>query len=161
MDERINLLIEKRIHEAAKKEITKKSNVIVKAFGQPIIEHQVSYYESLFFDESQQEDFMTTKGYYYYALNRGINMCIKLLFYDFQFSEIKIHFEGELVFHEVDGNVESFIPSETWESKIEQLYEEAVVICKKKLKIETEEREINKKAKAKNYISEFRQKWGY
>jgi hypothetical protein len=65
---------------------------------------------------------MTTIGYHFDGLNRGMQLEIRYLDYE---SELKVHFKGHLVFKEVKGELVTYIPHDEWEGHIESLYKVA------------------------------------
>lgn len=168
IEERIKSLVEKRTIEATRKELTKKLHVIVKAFGRPVVEQTVQYSMLPDFWEMDApdileagEDAVYLKGYYFDGLRRGINLSIKLMFYDSRPAELDVHYQGYRKYLEVEGELKSYIPETEWENAVDRLYGYARPVESSKSKLEQENRKESELRKAKGLMERFTALWGY
>jgi len=141
---------------------------IAKRLGGPIIKQGGVYteeteFEDIFKDEDEEikdmdeDEIVYELGIQYDALSQGINLQI-LIYY--HLAEIKVFYEGQMVYKEVSGELESYAPNQIWENKINQIYSLAKKI-EKINKPEENKKNIEEKNKKKNKIlEEFRKKWG-
>lgn len=157
------LIQEKRTIEATRKNfigLTGKFGAIVQTLGHKII-------SSGFFEEAEEisEDIPTFEddyegvciGYHFDGLSRGLHLEIQ---YDQSLSEIKVHYKGSLVYHEVAGDLFAYVPQDVWENEIEKLYKSA------KLKVKNTKQELEgqrswkAKIKAANFLDHLKDRWG-
>ncbi len=150
--EKIAYLIQQRIHQATSREISKKANIVAKAMGKAINEHDIL---------DGYDDLISLKGYYYYPLHQGLNMEIKTLFDDYQLSSVNINFNGYNVFHEAEGNVESYVPNDEWENKLTHLFEVALKRYDEQNKVDKNEWIEKENLQNKQYLNEIKNKWGF
>ena len=168
IEKRIESLIEKRTFDATRKEVSKKLQTIVKAFGKPIIEQIVPYNILPDFWENEapeipevNDDNIYLRGYYFDGLSRGMNLCIKLTIYDSRMAELRATYNGYQVFLESEGELKSYAPFLSWEDAMERLYTCAKPTAEAKIKEDKlKQKEIDKK-KALSLIQRFRILWGY
>ena len=100
---------------------------------------------------------VNTIGYHFDGLSRGMHLEIQYLDGP---SELVVHFKGFLVFREVKGELTNYVPHESWEALIDQLYVPAKKLAReKKEKVAEEELAEAKKAKA-SWFEEMRKRWG-
>lgn len=168
MIEQLKSLVDKRTIEAAKKEITKKLHVIVKAFGRPVIEQTMSYSMLPDFWELDAPDILESgddnvylKGYYFDGLSRGININIKLLFYDLRPAHLEVHYNGTRVYMEVEGELKSFYPHKEWEEALARLYGYAQPVEEQKSMLETEQEQEIERLQTQSFIKKFKALWGF
>lgn len=166
-EQRIRALIEKRTIDAQRKELTKKLYTIVKAFGRPIIEQNVSYTSLPDFWEVDapelpeiSEDNINLRGYYFDGLSRGINICIKLTIYDGKPAEIKCDYNGYMVYCEDSGELTAYAPFPAWEEAVERLYGYARPAAEQKIKEETLKQKESDKKRAMGIMQKLRLLWG-
>ncbi len=168
LEERIQRLIEKRTLEATKKELSKKLQTIVKAFGKPIIEQVVSYSTLPDFWETEAPDILESgddsihmHGYYFDSLSWGINITIKLIIHDTHMSELCVHYNGYQVYWESEGELKSYAPFESWENALERLYNYAKPMAEKKTQEEKIKQKETDKKRAMSIMQKLRLLWGY
>ncbi len=168
IEERLKSLVEKRTIEAAKKELTKKIHIVVKAFGRPVVEQAMSYTMLPDFWELDAPDILEggddnvyLKGYYFDGLNRGINITIKLMFYDMRPTNLEVHYNGHRVYMEVEGELKSYIPHQEWEDALDRLYGYAKPVEAEKTIAEAESERESDKKKSYSIIQKFKALWGY
>lgn len=168
IEQRIKALIDKRTIQAAKNDLVKKFQVIIKAFGKPIIEQNISY--SLLPDfwelESPEildatDDNIHLRGYYFDGLSRGVNLCIKMLIYDEKLSEIRATFNGYQIFLEIEGELKCYVPFPSWENAVDRLYEYAKPVSEEKIKQEKAELKEQSNKKAISIMEKLRLLWGF
>lgn len=140
---------------------------ISKYLGEPIIKQGGIYsesttYETFDFEEdnikTMDENEQTYQiGWQFDGLSRGINLSIIIINH---LSEISVYYEGYIVYKEVSGELESYVPTPNWEDSIKKLFEE----MQKKQKIQNA-RSINAKNQniknqKNNILQKMREKWG-
>ncbi|RTK96630.1 MAG: hypothetical protein EKK64_03330 [Neisseriaceae bacterium] len=143
---------------------------ILKVFGTEIISHGSSCYEvgNCLYDpyETIEEDQILTMdedesileiGKHFDAIKFGINLNITLNFY---LREILVEYKGRLVYKEVSGELESYVPFKEWEDEIENLFLQAKKIEKKNKPLEKKEMEEYSKEKRMKILDDLRNKWG-
>lgn len=96
-------------------------------------------------------------GYYFDGLKYGYNIDMK---YDNFSKEIKVVFDGKIVYKEENGELLAYVPNNSWESHIKSLCEIAKKVeLKRKEFINTElRRQI--KDKKHNIYKDLNEKWG-
>jgi len=104
---------------------------ITKKLGSPIIKQGGLYvdsteYQDIFQEENDEIRTMDEGeatyeiGWQFDALSRGINLSITLIHH---LREITVRHEGQIVYKEISGELESYVPNELWEDSINSLYE--------------------------------------
>lgn len=91
------------------------------------------------------------------GLNRGMNLSILLKYNN---REITVRYEGKLVYNEVAGDLEGFVPDEVWEEKIENLYGFCTKIEKQNRPIERKMLKEESDRKRKEILEKLKLKWG-
>ena len=105
----------------------------------------------------EEEDYSYEIGYLYDGLSHGSNLSISTI--DF-LAEIKVKFQGEIVYHELSNELESYVPGE-WEKKIEELYNFAEKI-ERKNRPEARKQILERSEKKRSEIlEELKKKWGF
>lgn len=173
MKEKIKALIEQRVIEATKKQMTQKLLLISKMLGRPIVSQtsvvgtklENPWEEDLIYDPMRvhdADDWDTTDiGYYFDGLSCGINLCVTALIYDGKVYELKTTYNGYLVFVEKDGELKAYAPFPAWEDAVNMFYEAAVQREKaRELKMKVEREAENKKRRA-TFWQTIRSLWGY
>jgi len=165
-------IIEKRTFEAAKKEVSKKLQTIVRYLGRPVVE-QISNVRNLpdFWElEENEDDFRALMadedirevlvGYYFDGLKCGINLTIQTLIYEDKIVETKAHYNGYPVFCESEGRLEGYAPFDEWENHLNMFYSAAIPVEQaQKTEAKKISREINKREN-KEALNKFKRIWG-
>jgi hypothetical protein len=108
-------------------------------------------------NSSRQGASVTTIGWHFDGLNRGMHLEMKYLEGE---SEIIVHYKGHLVYKEVGGDLKTYAPLPEWESWVNDLYGVAKIKDDKNKKIERDER-IAEAAKTKeSWLEKLRKNWG-
>jgi len=98
------------------------------------------------------------RGWVFDGLNRGMHIEIQYLEYE---NVLTTTYKGYLVYKETAGELDTYVPLDEWESKINRLHTVAKEIRKRKNKKERikeiKEAEINKKS----WLQRMRLKWGF
>lgn len=163
------IIKERRTIEAVKKQylgFNGKLYSIAKNLGYPIIK-QNEESEYIIYDNfwnTDQSDIRTMEeneyseciGYAFDGLKNGYNL--EILVFENEKS-IKVLFDCKKVYEEVYGELESYYPEDTWESKIEKLY---VIANKKEKEIKQQEKERMKnnfEVKKTTLLNYLKDKW--
>lgn len=104
-------------------------------------------------------DAVTTRtiGWHFDGLSRGMNLHITYLFEE---NVITVEFNNNCVYRESEGILQSYIPDDNWEHKIEKLFEKAKIISQNK-KNEDKQEKIKILQKQKdNWLSTLKKLWG-
>ena len=96
-------------------------------------------------------------GYSYSGLNYGYN--IEIIAHDFE-QTLKLYFKGYLVYKEEAGSLATFVPHETWENIINELYKIVEEKIRKKIEDVKKEEEQAFDKLAQHEIQRLRSKWG-
>jgi hypothetical protein len=166
------LIREARTTEAMKKGymgLEGKLAVIAKFLGDPIIQQGGKHFDQTFLedfyelpDENEIQEMSEDESSYeiglqFDGLSRGFNLTISVMNY---LREITCRYHGQIVYREISGELEGFVPSEEWEKNINDLYNSAKKIEKNRKPIEKakfiEEAE-KRKIKIIDYL---KSKWG-
>jgi len=170
---REKLIQEQRTIEAMKKGymgLEGKFVTITRGLGYPVIKQGGLNFEQSFLEDyynlpeedeipvMDEEEGSYEIGMSFDGLNRGMNLSILLLYHN---REISVRHEGRLVYKELAGDLEGFVPDDIWENKINDLF----VLCKK---IEKKDKPLERKMlrqmadKRRNEILEnLKLKWGF
>lgn len=142
---------------------------IAKRLGQPIMQQSGIYAEATYLenpcDLKEEEEILTMDefdqsyetGMQFDGLSRGINMSISV---HYHLREILVRFKGSIVYKEVSGDLEGYVPNEEWEKEIERLFvlarnrEKLIRPIEKKEAVEQNER------KKKDIFNYLKTKWG-
>lgn len=174
--EKINSLIEQRIMEATKKQITQKLLCVSKYLGRkitaqsmfadPLRDHWQTD-EDLIYDPNHistndPDDWtITDRGFYFDGLKCGINLCVTVLLYDDKVSELKATYNGYLVYAEIEGEVKAYAPFPAWENALDMFHEAAVQVEKKRMMEHKEIRQEDNRQKMQSFWQKFRMLWGF
>lgn len=169
-----NQIKEKRTIEASKKNLMGKSGklgMILKHFGEPIVSQEgmfsdASYFDHFWEDVGEDEESMPTfeegslshdVGRIWDGLSRGMHLEIQ---YMNNKKELTVYEKGYLVYKESSGELLCYVPKESWEKNINQLYDRSKYMEKDQRKKDSEE--VNKEAdRAKlSWLWKIRDKWG-
>jgi hypothetical protein len=125
MNSKLKKIIEQRTLEAAQKKIPEKLHRILNVLGEPIIAqgydqeflHDI-YDEELTIPEIDEDTVTYELGKFYSDLRSGTNLEIK---YDTFLKELKVSYNGYIVFHEDEGRLLGYAPFSEWENRIDSL----------------------------------------
>jgi hypothetical protein len=166
-----------------------KFGVILKAMGEPIVRHTAGggkfYSETLLEDFTSLENdnlptidteqrelpdgwewnmpknvemFSTSnEGWHFDGLSRGCP--IEIWFKDDE-SELKVFYQGNLVYRELGGDLKSFVPAEAWEKMIETLYLHGRKTLKKQLDDHNQKVTESKKINKIKWVEKMKRLWG-
>jgi hypothetical protein len=195
MDNKENLVKEKRLIEATAKNLTGlegKIGQIIKYMGSPIISQTSNVYEQTscydifpymnVYDTPDEGNLPTEDmdtplreiGRNLSALKWGINMELSYMkeskiqvkiseFYNKWIDVEKVMtvtYKGYVVYREIEGDLESYLPDDEWEASLDRIYESCKKL-KKNAKIDMQEdnKAENKKDKL-SLLARLRDKWG-
>lgn len=99
----------------------------------------------------------TFYGWQYDGLQNGLHLEIRYLEYE---KELTVFWKGYVVFKEINGDLDSYVPQDDWEAAIDKLYD---VAFKKKTireKNRFREQKVEAKGKAMQFLDKMRLKWG-
>lgn len=170
------MIKEARTIEAMKKGyigLEGKFSIIAKRLGEPLIKQSGMYLEASYLDlentyeaeEVKENEYPTMDefdqsyevGLQFDGLSRGINMTISVQHY---LREIVVRYQGVIVYREVAGELEGYVPGKEWEDKIVDLYSSAI-IREKAAKPTEKKRAIEENQNKKQQILKYlQQKWG-
>lgn len=141
---------------------------IVKKIGYPIYQqggryHNQTFLEDVYAIENDEipildEDEMSYEiGWAFDGLSRGMDLSINFNFYH---REIIVNYKGKIVYQEVSGDLEKFIPNEEWENHIDNL----LLLTKKidknnRLSIKRQKQSLIEE-KRKEILEKLKNKWG-
>jgi hypothetical protein len=108
----------------------------------------------MFDDEGE---FISTIGYLFDGLNRGMHMEIRCMSED---NAITVYWKGYLVYQEFNGELTTYAPFPEWESKIDSLYQQAKPIAEKFQKDYRTKEELEARIAQKNFLQRLRYRWG-
>jgi len=183
MQDKEQLVKEHRLIEATSRNYTGmegKFGFILKTLGEPIISQtSQSYCVTKFVDvyDLPDEETMPTAdvemisdeiGKMFSGLKYGANLEIRYLKFgtildiDATYKTVEkvldVSYDGELVYREIEHNLDVFKPNELWETAVERLY---ALAKKKAKKIDTKALAIHeKKLEQLNLLERLRAKWG-
>lgn len=175
MREKIKELIEQRIIEATKKQVSSKLNNIARSLGNPIIastafnnylpdawalpDEDVIYDPTVIHDAEEWEE--ENRGFHFDGLKFGVNLVITSLMYGKQVVELKATYNGYLVYAEIEGDLRAYAPFAVWEENMEMFYEGAIAKEKSRMQAEKEQAKEDLKKRFSNFWKSFRMLWGY
>ena len=167
--------IEERIREQRTSEATRKNFMgiegkiclIARFLGSQIINQGDSPeyldYDSFYTTDPNEiptfdDEFSSNEvGYSFDGLSRGVHMNIT---YIESQAIIKLWYKGYLVYHEEEGNLQTYIPNDIWENQIENLYKIVELQLKKKIEQYKKEEPAITKAIEKSELQKLRDRWG-
>lgn len=169
---REQMIKEARTIEAMKKGymgLEGKFGMIAKRLGNSIINQGSLYLDATYLEDPYEipdeqeipvmdEELQSYEvGSQFEGLSSGINMTISV---QYHLREIVVRWQGKIVYKELSGELEGYVPDLSWEDKIEELYE---IARKKERRMRPLEREqlIESTTKKKKEIMEYlKNKWG-
>lgn len=146
-----------------------KFSTIAKRLGEPLIKQSGMYAETTYFENPYdvfEEDELPVMdefdhsyeiGLQFDGLSRGINMTISLQHY---LREIVVRYHGTIVYKEIAGELESYVPGTDWEEKVIELYNLAIIKEKAMKPIEKKLLIEDNKIKKQQILKYLQQKWG-
>jgi hypothetical protein len=175
MNDKERRVREQRLSEAIRKGLTGlegKFGTILRYLGKPIIGHggewvttseALNVYDYLEeektdeLEEMDEEQTVIDCGYVFDGLASGIHLEI---IYKLHEKELKVFWEGNLVYAEVASELECYSPSHTWESKVDYLFNVAKKREKKEYHATIEENKIEAKRQKFSLLDHLRKRWG-
>lgn len=183
--EKIERIVEQRRAEAAAKNLSIKLMAIAKHLGKPILMHGAgthtmssrgeyygfNQYQVLDADwswsldgENEEEEEMPVMdetaaevGSQWDGLSSGMNFQIG---YSQASSILRATYEGFLVYREIKGVIDCYLPSPQWEAKLESLYP----LAQKRAKLKEQEQSADDKERGKGRLTKvldyLRKQWG-
>jgi len=163
---------EKRVIEATKKEYIGsygKLAIICKSLGDQIIDQGDSYRNFFNYDDfwknNEEENIasldenlnLNSLGYYFYGLNYSCN--IEIFYFENQ-KKIQVKYDNELVYKEINGDLDCYVPNKIWESKVEDFYKIAKPIEESKKQKDKKLKKQEFEVKKNNILSYLKSKWG-
>jgi len=183
-----NVIREKRTIEATKKNLmgpAGKFGVILQAFGTPVLRQGYSSNQHNFIEDPYEDniyqEFETTisgqngplayrdeisymesesihnEGLYFDGLSRGLHLEITYWQAD---SQLKVMFKGYPVYIEIAGELQCYVPSDSWETFIDKLYSISKNKIKKNKKDQEKELENKILEKKINFWQNIKARWG-
>lgn len=144
--------------------------LIAKRLGHPIYDQKGGMFQQRFMDDpfyieeeghipTLEEDEQSYElGHMFDGLSRGVNLNI---FLDDYHREIIVRYCGQVVYKEVAGELEGYVPNPDWENKITEFSNAATVIERKMRSFEREERVRLGNKKKQEVLDTLRNKWGF
>lgn len=165
------IIKEKRTIEATKKEYLGPSSkfvIISRTLGEEMIQqgenNNYIKYDNFWEDNAPQSYKMMDEntpinsiGYYFYGLKYSCQLEIYFLEYE---KTTKVVYMGDKVYEEINGELECYVPNDSWESLIENLYKlakEKEVLIKSK---EKEKKKIIFQERKKYFLDKIKKVWG-
>lgn len=133
-----------------------KTMEVLDAFGMPIQEPNSSEWDQNRTNRINQS--IKTIGWIFDSLNSGINLEIK---YFLENALLTVQYNGIYVFKECEGDLITYVPEQTWELKINSLFEKAKKLNEKKRNIEKEKKVEQQKREKENWLEKLRKNWGF
>lgn len=147
-----------------------KFSYILRWLGDPIVEQNdlCNYSDEWRFDVYDQsdkdvmpeltEDTVTSEiGYFFDGLKYGYNIDLK---YDNLTREIKVIYDGKVVYKEENGELLAYVPNSIWESNIKSLCEIAKKVETRRKEFINSELKRQIKDKKHNIYKDLNEKWG-
>lgn len=171
---------EKRIREQRTIDATKenlmglggKFGCIMKYLGQPIYEEGGGGIETNLFiapwheewvdddsdiKEASEEDNKFILGWMFDGTSSGIHLEIK---YIETRHTLSVHWQGHLVYEEIRGELEAYVPKKDWQEKVNMLYQRARAREKVAQRAEMQEQKAEIEKEKKGFLAKLRERWG-
>lgn len=173
---KIEELIEQRTIKSVTEKVPLKLYTIAKILGKPVVTQHNDVKEfntdrdGWIYDPIEYEeitDWATSlSGFYFDGLRYGVNLCILTSGYTedenkFVLTEIKATYNGYVVFHETDGELQAYAPFAGWETYLNSFYEAADQKEKKMSADKIKERKENNQSKINEFFQKFKNLWGF
>ena len=161
-------LKETRTIEANKKGyigMSGKFATIIKAFGEPVLDDSFFYRNNTPYEDfDSKPDLIPTIDsddrvifWHWDSLKYGRNICIKL---NSEADEIMVTNDGIKVYSEESGEISSYIPDESWEGFLENVYQKARKSLESIRQSQKEKRLEEIQVVKKSFIQKLISKWG-
>lgn len=145
-----------------------KFSQITKRLGFPIISQGSLYMNSTEFVDVFEVDEEPVKtmdeneatyeiGWQFDGLSKGINLAITVMNH---LREITVRYEGNIVYKEISGELESYAPSQEWEAHINRLYENVKKVHRKESAALAKKAEEKKEESKLKILNDLRKRWG-
>lgn len=165
------MIREQRTIEASRKNLLGpggKLGVIVRNLGEEILQEASNMYETSYLPSWEEIDddggeMPTIEsggeliGLCYDGLRRGLHLTI---LYREDLHELTVHWQGNLVFRELGGELLCYVPHKDWEHNVDRIYEFACEKEKVKQVAYDKQIEVIAMSKHKEFLDEMRRKWG-
>lgn len=171
MDKKEQLIREQRTIEATRKNLmglTGKLGVILKHLGEPILREGGSMFESSYLDDPWAEpeeiptmdenEVVLTIGHLFDGLSRGKHLEIKYL--DDR-RELSVVHRGRLVYKEVAGELECYVPELEWEGEVDGLFAQAREAEQGTRKARESQAKEAGRRRQHDFLDRMRTKWGF
>lgn len=183
-----NVIREKRSNLAAKNNLTGPSGkfgVILQAFGEPILRQGTGLVDANWLEDPYQDisdigyeqtvsgqkgpiawedklhdasdDYLYNEGLSFSGLSRGMQIDIVQLN---DINQISVTYKGHLVYREIAGELDAYVPLPEWEDLIEKLYRTAKEKLKKFKIVQTEQIAAKVEEKKQSFLQKLRTRWG-
>jgi hypothetical protein len=174
--DKIARLIEQRVFQATKKQVSLKLTNVARVLGKPIISQSVfnNYLsdawnmpgEDMVYDdnhvyEADEDSSDTHRGWYFDGLKFGINLCVTALVYHDRVVELKATYNGYVVFAEIEGNLKSYAPFPAWEDAVNMFYEGSVTVDRRRQQEESLRKKEEFSKRWGEFWKSFKMLWGY
>lgn len=168
-----DMIRDQRTIEAMRKQFmgaNGKIGCVGRMMGEPIIRQGGGFFEQTFadldgtalIDENEiptmdEDETATREGHFFCGLSRGYQLEVK---YIDDRSELSVRWRGYVVYYEVGGQLNGYVPGE-WEEVIEKLYVEAKHReGKQHQDLEERSAEVGQRRK-EMFLEEMKRKWGF
>lgn len=174
--DKIKLFIEDRKAAATVAKLTSKMKHIVKYLGEELVGLGFgttgdisieSYDRGIQYEEIESEDGIPTMdgsegshviSYFFDGLSRGMNLQI---YYDPNDESVKATYHGILVYLELQGTIQTYVPHSSWESHVNSLFQVAEKTAKIKEAQIAEEKKEEAKSQMHKVWDYLRTNWGF
>jgi hypothetical protein len=143
---------------------------IAKKLGYSIVSHGSSDFQQTFLEDfynlDEQENSLPIMeddvvfneiGFTYDKYASGSNLVINLFFTN---TAITVNYNGNIVYKEVAGELEYYVPNKDWESKIDSIYNMTLKIEKSNKNNNVKKLNEMANAKKKEILDRLQKKWG-
>jgi len=165
MDE-IRRLIERRHVKAVLDKVTLKLMTVAEHLGKPIMSEGPAAIFPTVVPEwgAEEEDIRSWDGesnrlgYIYDSLHLGQNLEVRWLETD---AELRATYDGHVVYHEVEGELQAYVPRPDWEALMDHLYQQAKQVAESRT-AEAKEKERGRLLRqAGEFVQNLRSTWGF
>jgi hypothetical protein len=158
----IQRLVEARAIESIKKKIPLKLATIAKTLGDPIVEQSgdiIGDDDIPILDE--ESIVMQHLGYAYDHLSAGVNLQVQHWIYGGEDGgTLKCYYEGKVVFHEENKELQAFVPSKQWEAVVDKLYAKSSKVQTEREEASQPEKEKILEKKGRDLLARLKSLWG-
>lgn len=104
-----------------------------------------------------EDDMSCVIGWQFDGMRRGIHM--EILWKD-EFRELKCYYKGRLVYREVGGELDGYVPHDEWHAIVNDLFEQAKKKERQNRKVQHQVVNVEAKRQHKEFLDAMKQKWG-